>query len=82
MAAAIGVSSRSDRVLLGQRARRLMDAGWTCTQCYCRECMKLSRLYSESYCCWSHSSPKLSSTDFMEVFPKVDDCSPFSPLSS
>lgn len=62
-----------------------MEAGWTCTQCYCRECMKLSRLYSESYCCWSHSSPKLSSTDFMEVFPEVDDCSPFSafsPLSS
>lgn len=51
-------------------------------QCYFREPMKLSRLYSVSYCCWSHSSPRPSSTDFMEAFPEVDgDWSPLSLFS-
>lgn len=87
MIAAVGVSSGSDQVLLGQQ----MEAAWVVAgrrggggvvQCYCRECMKLSRLYSVSYCCWSHNSPRPSSTDFMEAFPEVDgDCSPFSPFS-
>lgn len=52
-------------------------------RCYCRECMKLSRLYSVSYCCWSHNSPRPSSTDLMDDFPELDaDCSPFSPWNT
>lgn len=39
---------------------------------YFREWMKVSRLYSVSYCCWSHSSPRPSRTDFMEALPEVE----------
>lgn len=74
--AAVGLSSGSDQVLLGQQMedewKRGFGGGGEVLQCYFREPMKLSRLYSVSYCCWSHSSPRPSSTDFMEAFPEVD----------
>lgn len=49
---------------------------------YFNECMKFSRLYSVSYCSWSHSSPRFSSTDFIDAFPEEVEVSAFSVLPS
>lgn len=69
-------SPRTSRVLPDQQTEAAGGPS------YLREWMKLSRLYSVSYCCWSHSSPRPSRTDFMEDFPEVDgDRSPLSLFS-
>ena len=49
---------------------------------YFNECIKFSRLYSVSYCSWSHSSPRFSSTDFIDAFPEEVEVSAFSVLPS
>lgn len=49
---------------------------------YFNECIKFSRLYSVSYCSWSHSSPRFSSTDFIDAFPEEVEVSAFSVFPS
>ena len=39
---------------------------------YLRECMKFSRLYSDSYCSWSQRSLRFSRIDFILAFPEVE----------
>ena len=48
---------------------------------YLRECIKFSRLYSESYCSWSQRSLRFSRIDLILVFPEVE-VSAFSALPS
>lgn len=58
-----------------------LAAGASVCSSYSRERMKVSRLYSESYCSASQRSLRFSRTDFMLAFPEVE-LSAFSALPS
>lgn len=66
---------------ISRNVTELAAIAFTIFDSYLRECIKFSRLYSESYCSWSQRSLRFSRIDFILAFPEVE-VSAFSALPS